>query len=79
MPRLPSLSSARIIHALRQAGFAEAPDRGKGSHRAFCRTDDAGTMRLVIVPGGKDIPRGTVAAILEQAGLSSDEFLHLLK
>lgn len=59
-------------------GFAKAPVRGKGSHRAFHRKDASGRTRLVIVPRGKDIPRGTLRAILEQAGLSRDEFLDLL-
>jgi len=35
-------------------------------------------VRLVIVPQGKDIPRGTLLAILEQAGLSKEGFLALL-
>ena len=78
MTRLPSLSSVRIMRALRAAGFAEAPDRGKGSHRAFVKADGKGRVRLVIVPQGKDIPRGTLLAILEQAGLTRDEFLALL-
>ncbi|MBI2899677.1 MAG: type II toxin-antitoxin system HicA family toxin [Planctomycetes bacterium] len=78
MSKLPSLSSRDIIRALRRAGFAEAPDRGKGSHRAFVRRIPGERMRLVIVPMGKDIPRGTLLSILEQAGLSRDEFLRLL-
>jgi predicted RNA binding protein YcfA (HicA-like mRNA interferase family) len=76
--RLPSLSSARIIRALRNAGFTEAPDRGKGSHRAFMKRDSTGATRLVIVPYGKDLPRGTLLAIIEQAGLTRDDFLRLL-
>lgn len=55
----------------------EAPDRGKGSHRAFYRIV-GGVPRLVIVPAGKDIPKGTLLAIMEQAGISRDEFLRLL-
>lgn len=78
MTRLPSVSSRQIIAVLRAAGFEEAPDRGKGSHRAFCKKDAAGRVRLTIVPQGKDIPRGTLLAILDQAGLSRDEFLGLL-
>ena len=77
MSRLPALSSRRIIQALRKAGFVEAPKRGKGSHLAFVRHGPSGT-RLVIVPHGHDIPRGTVLAILEQAGLNRDEFIRLL-
>lgn len=76
--RLPFLSSRQIIRALRKAGFVEAPDRGKGSHRAFVHQDANGRIRLVIVPYGKDIPRGTLQAILDQAGLSRQEFLRLL-
>jgi predicted RNA binding protein YcfA (HicA-like mRNA interferase family) len=37
-----------------------------------------GHIRLVVVPQGKDIPRGTLLAILDQAGLSREEFLRLL-
>jgi predicted RNA binding protein YcfA (HicA-like mRNA interferase family) len=75
--RLPSLSSKQIIRALHAAGFIEAPDRGKGSHRAFVK-ESGGRVRLAIVPHGKDIPRGTLLAILDQAGLSKDEFIALL-
>jgi len=76
--RLPSLSSSQIIRALRNAGFVEAPSRGKGSHRAFMKEDAGGRTRLVIVPQGKDIPRGTLLAILDQAGLSKNEFVALM-
>ena len=76
--RLPSLSSRAIVRALGRAGFTEAPDRGKGSHRAFVKHDASGRIRLVIVPYGKDIPRGTLLAILDQAGLTREEFLKLL-
>jgi len=75
--RLPSLSSTQIIRVLRKAGFQEAPDRGRGSHRAFVKREPTGKTRLVIVPYGKDIPRGTLVAIVDQAGLSRDEFLSL--
>ena len=78
MTRLPALSSKRIIKALSKAGFVEAPDRGKGSHRAFYRVDDKGRTRLVVVPHGKEVPRGTLLSIIDQAGLTRDEFLGLL-
>ena len=77
MSQLPALSSRRIIQVLRKVGFVEAPKRGKGSHLAFVKQESSGT-RLVIVPHGHDIPRGTVLAIIEQAGLSRDEFMALL-
>ena len=76
--RIPSLSSKAIIRALRKTGFEEAPERGKGSHRAFIKKDSVGKTRLVIVPQGKDIPRGTLLAILDQTGLTKEEFISLL-
>lgn len=79
MPRLPSLSATKIINALRRAGFVDAPKRGKGSHRALCRIDNSGVTRLIIVPMGRDLPKGTLMAIINQSGLSRDEFLALLK
>jgi predicted RNA binding protein YcfA (HicA-like mRNA interferase family) len=75
--RLPSLSSDGVIRALRKAGFSYAPKRGKGSHVAMFKQDARG-KRLVIVPKRKDLPVGTLLAIIEQAGLSKDEFAALL-
>ncbi len=78
MSKLPSLSTRKIINALRRAGFVDAPTRGKGSHHALTKAESDGTVRLVIVPEGKDIPIGTLNAIIKQAGLSRDEFIALL-
>lgn len=77
MTRLPPLSSKELVRALRKAGFEDAPKRGKGSHIALVRRSP-GSTRLVIVPDRKTIPKGTLRAILEQAGLSRDDFLALL-
>jgi len=76
-PKLPSLSTREVIRALRKAGFVDAPKRGKGSHHALTRSA-GGRVWLVIVPESKDIPRGTLHAILEQAGLTTEEFRKLL-
>ena len=78
MPKLPIVSSKDIIRVLQKIGFEYAPKRGKGSHLAFVKKDKDRT-RLVIVPDKKEIPKGTLLAILEQAGLSKDEFVGLLK
>ncbi len=78
MSKLPSLSSRKIIKVLRTAGFEDAPKRGKGSHYALTKTDPDGTVYLVIVPEGKNIPIGTLRAIIRQAGLTRDEFLSKL-
>ncbi|MFZ5995265.1 MAG: type II toxin-antitoxin system HicA family toxin [Thermodesulfobacteriota bacterium] len=54
-----------------------APKRGKGSHLAFVK-HDSGKSRLVIVPDRDNIPRGTLLSILDQAGITKDEFVKLL-
>lgn len=59
MSKLPSLSTQQVSRALRQAGFIDAPVRGKGSHTALTKIELDGTIRLVIVPDRKDIPIGT--------------------
>ena len=78
MTKLLVLSSKDVIKALRAAGFEDAPKRGKGSHSALMRRGLDKT-RLVIVPQRKTLPRGTLRAILDQAGLSRDELIELLK
>jgi predicted RNA binding protein YcfA (HicA-like mRNA interferase family) len=77
MPKLPVVSSKEVIRILRKIGFEYAPKRGKGSHLAFVKKDGDKT-RLVIVPKRRDIPKGTLLAILDQAGLTKDEFIELL-
>lgn len=58
--------------------FEYAPRRGKGSHIALVGTGRRGRTRLVIVPKRKDVPVGTLEAILDQADLTREEFLGLL-
>jgi predicted RNA binding protein YcfA (HicA-like mRNA interferase family) len=45
---------------------------------AFYRVSENDEKRLVIVPRKKDIPIGTVHAIIKQAGLSVQGFIDLL-
>lgn len=77
-PRLPIISTRELVAALKKAGFVDAPHRGKGSHHAYYK-DDGGRVRLVIVPERKEIPKGTLLAILEQAGISKEELLEHMK
>ncbi|MCK4353143.1 type II toxin-antitoxin system HicA family toxin [candidate division WOR-3 bacterium] len=76
--KLPIVSSKDIIRVLKRAGFSYAPKRGKGSHLAFYK-EEKDEKCLVIVPKRKEIPKGTLLAILEQAGLTREQFLSLLK
>ena len=68
MPKLPRIGSRQVIAALQRMGFAIV--RQKGSHIVMRR----GTSGCV-VPNHKEIRAGTLAGILKQAGVSSDEFL----
>jgi len=76
---LPLLSSDKVIKALKRSGFIYAPKRGKGSHTALVKEDENGKKRLVIIPKNRVIPRGTLLSILNQAGMSKDEFLSFLR
>ena len=77
--KFPSLSSQEVIKTLGKAGFDYAPKRGKGSHTALFKIDEKGRKLLVIVPKRKDMPKGVLLSILQQANLSKDEFIELLK
>lgn len=77
MPKLPVVSSKQVVRVLQKIGFEYAPKRGKGSHLAFAKKDSEKT-RLVIVPDRKEIPKGTLLSILDQAGLTREEFIKLL-
>ena len=65
-------SSDEVIKALLRMGFKYAPKRGKGSHTALYRETPSG-KRLVIVPHRKELARGTLHAILRQAGITLEE------
>ena len=69
MTRLPVVTGAQAIKALEQVGFSHM--RTKGSH-AILRNEHTGSG--VTVPLHKPLKRGTLAAILRQAGISADEF-----
>ena len=73
--RLPSLPRRKVIRALERAGFVRVPKRGAGSHAWMVRDDPPAQTA---VPDAKDIPAGTLKAIIAQAGLTREEFLALL-
>ena len=74
--RLPSLKARQVMRALERAGFLHV--RSKGSHRIFQHRDDRTRRTIVADHGGKDVPRGTLREIIDQAGLMVDEFIDLL-
>lgn len=78
MSKLPSVSSEKVITALKKAGFDYAPVRGKGSHVALFKENPDGQKYLVIVPKKNPIPKGTLLSIIKQSGISREEFIKLL-
>jgi predicted RNA binding protein YcfA (HicA-like mRNA interferase family) len=74
--RLPVVSGKAVVRALRKAGFELS--RVNGSHHAMIHRGPP--FRLVSVPvhGNKPLKVGTFSAILDQAGLTAQEFMALL-
>ena len=75
MSGLPSLKPLEVIRKLRKAGFVF--DRhAKGSHEIWYNPQ---TRRRTVIPNhpGRDIPKGTLRAIIDQAGLKLEEFNQL--
>jgi predicted RNA binding protein YcfA (HicA-like mRNA interferase family) len=75
MSRLPDVSGAELVKALRKAGFVVL--RQKGSHLSMEKKDVTGDWRTV-VPMHHEIARGTLHDILKQTGLTREEFIKLL-
>lgn len=74
MTRLPACTPDMVIRVLERAGFFL--DHSTGSHRFYRHPVRPG---IVAVPfHRKDLKRGTLLAILKQAGLTREEFLNLL-
>ena len=72
--RLPSVRPQEVIRALERAGWAIALQ--KGSHLSLKKE---GVAFLVTVPlHRRELPGGTLRAIIEDAGLTVEEFLDLL-
>ena len=74
--RLPSLNARMSSAPLERAGFAVS--RTSGSHVRLVHSKDS--VRGVTVPGhgSHDLQRGTLRAIIAQAGLTVAEFIALL-
>jgi predicted RNA binding protein YcfA (HicA-like mRNA interferase family) len=75
MTRLPSLPARRVVSALERIGFRVV--RVKGSH-CFLRHQTEPGRQTVVPLHRKDLPPGTLRAILRQTGLTADELADLL-
>ncbi len=86
MPRLPRVSSAEAIRALERLGFVRV--RQRGSHVILKKqilVDDPENPQGAIIEVGcvvpvqrKTLAVGTLGSILNQAGISVEDFLNNL-
>ena len=74
MTKLPVISGRECVRTLTQAGFSVK--RQEGSH-IILRRDSP--FAQVVVPDHRELDRGTLRAILRQAGITIEQFVALLK
>jgi predicted RNA binding protein YcfA (HicA-like mRNA interferase family) len=72
LSKLPLLSWREVVKALTKAGFEVA--RQRGSHLILVKNE-----RIVPVPKHEQIKRGLLVAIIEEAGLTREEFQKLIE
>lgn len=75
MSRLPQVSGQDIVKLLIKLGYEQ--DRVRGSH--IMMRQSALPHRRLTIPNHNPVAKGTLRAIIRQAGLSVDEFVALLK
>lgn len=75
MSKLPSIGARELIHVAEKLEFTF--DHQKGSHAVFYR--EADKRRLVVpVHKGHNLKPGTLHAIIEELGVTIDEFDKML-
>jgi len=67
--KLPVISGRELVRLFGRIGFQF--DRQKGSHIILVRANPPTTLT---VPDHRELDRGTLRAILRQAGITVDEF-----
>ena len=73
--RLPALRPRRVLQALQRGGFFV--HHTTGSHYVL-KHPEKPTLRVTVPYHNKDLKRRTLASIIEQAGMTVDEFIRLL-
>ena len=75
MPKLLVLSGKEVIKALSKIGFEHV--RTKGSHAILNKQTEKGKVTIP-VPLHKELAKGTLKSIMNQAELGLEELLELL-
>ena len=74
MSHLPQVSGREVVVALKKAGYAK--DRQLGSHIVL--RQEKHPHRRLVIPDHKELSKGTLRGVVQQSGLTSQEFMDLL-
>ena len=74
MSRLPQVSGRDVVRVLRQIGYEQ--DYMRGSHIVMRQIESP--HRRITVPDHNPLAKGTLRAIIREAGLTVEEFVALL-
>jgi len=75
MGKLPIMSGMEAVKALSKIGYEI--DHQTGNHLILRHKEEP--HRRLTVPNHKELAKGTLRAIIRQAGLTREEFLELVK
>lgn len=74
MPKLPVVNPQKLMKVLEVYGFVHVG--GSGSHKVMKHVSG---RRTTVPTHGKDIPKGTLLAILRDVEISKEELVEALK
>lgn len=74
MAKLPRVSGRKAAEAFQKAGFRFVRE-GKGDHMIYRRDEPFAQLSI---PFHDELDRGTLRALIRQAGMTVDEFVKLL-
>jgi predicted RNA binding protein YcfA (HicA-like mRNA interferase family) len=74
MPKLPVVSGVEVAKALAKIGYEV--DHQTGSHLILRQKEYP--HRRITVPMHREVAKGTLRAIIRQAGLTVEEFIELV-
>jgi len=76
MPKLPTLKSKVLVRILKSVGFFEHRQKST-SHLVMKHSD--GRRTIVPIHSNKDIPKGTLLAILRDIQITKEELIKTLR
>ncbi len=76
MPKTPTITAKELIRALKTLGFFE--HRYSGTSHLVMKHKD-GRRTVVAIHSGKDIPKGTLLAILRDIQTTKESLVNALK